>query len=168
MDPVERARDLCLNEDTAFGCAEGTYAALQEHFLGRAATDSTEAMALNGGIAYSGGTCGALSGAALALGRLAGDRVDDRPTAKRVARGLVQHLMTEFEAEYGATDCRSLTGFDLATAHDEFMESGVWENSCLGQIAFVIERLERLADPNSWTGAVLAVTSQVPNAEEHA
>ncbi len=87
MDPVARARHLCLDEETGFGCTEGTYAALQEHFEVSDASDSTEAMALNGGIGYSGGTCGALTGAALALGCLAGADcpIDLRLSAPRAA-----------------------------------------------------------------------------------
>ena len=48
--------------------------------------DAAAAMALNGGVAYSGGVCGAISGAALAVGILAERRIDDHRGAKRVAR----------------------------------------------------------------------------------
>ncbi len=50
MDPIARARDLCLDEESAFGCAEGTYAPLQEHFELSDTCNSTEAMALSGRI----------------------------------------------------------------------------------------------------------------------
>lgn len=171
MDPVARARHLCLDEETAFGCAEGTYAALQEHFELSDASDSTEAMALNGGIGYSGGTCGALTGAALALGRLAGTRLPDRPEAKRAARGLLQKLMAEFTVEHGSMQCRDLTGFDLASEHDDFLASGIWETACQAQIEFVIERIAPFTEHQAWDAALagLAVegTAATLAAEQH-
>lgn len=154
MDPVRRARQLCLGEDTGFGCAEGTYSALQEHFGLEDADDSAAAMALNGGIAYSGATCGALTGAVLALGRVARERHPDRTTAKPVTRGIVQELMAGFETEFGSTDCRQLTGFDLAADHDAFLESGVWENGCMPQIEFVIDNVAPLLETGDWDATV--------------
>ncbi len=162
MDPVARARHLCLDEETGFGCAEGTYAALQEHFELNNTSDSTEAMALNGGIAYSGGICGALTGAALALGLLAGARLPDRPEAKRAARDLLQKLMAEFTTEHGSTQCRDLTGFDLASDHDGFLASGIWETGCQAQIEFVIRRIAPLTDPKAWDAALAGLAAEEP------
>jgi C_GCAxxG_C_C family probable redox protein len=154
---------LCLDEETAFGCAEATFAALQEHFGMPDATASTEAMALNGGVAYSGGTCGALIGAALTLGRLSGARLPERPLAKRAARGLMQQLMSDFAAEFGSTQCRELTGFDLATDHDEFLASGIWETGCQAQIEFAISQTAPLTDLETWDAAVAGMTAEEPS-----
>ena len=163
MDPIARARDLCLDEESAFGCAEGTYAALQEHFELSDTSNSTEAMALNGGIGYSGGTCGALIGAALTLGRLAGIRLAERPQAKRVARGLLQKLMADFAAEFGSTQCRELTGFDLASDHDAFLASGVWETGCQAQIEFAIKQLAPLTSHEAWDAALVGIAAAEPS-----
>ena len=154
MDPMARVRRLTSEEETSYGCAEATLVALKEHFRLPNASDSTEAMALNGGIAYSGGTCGAITGAALALGRLAGTRIDDHAEAKRTTRHLMQALMAEFVTEFGAVTCRELTGFDLVADHDGFMESGVWESGCMAQLAFVVERIAPLEDPAQWAEKV--------------
>jgi len=159
VDPTTRARQLCLDEETAYGCAEATFAALQEHFGIPDFTDSSEAMALNGGIAYSGGPCGALIGAALTLGRLASARIPERPLAKRSARGLMQELMAAFTAEFGSTQCRELTGFDLEADHDEFVASGVWETRCQAQIEFAISRIASLTDLDSWEAALTGVVA---------
>ena len=160
VNPSARARYLCLDEETGFGCAEATFAALQEHFELSNAGNSTEAMALNGGIAYSGGTCGALTGAALSLGRLAGTRQSDRPQAKRVARYLLQKLMADFAAEHGSTQCRTLTGFDLVSDHDAFLASGIWEGGCQAQIEFVVDRMAPLTDRKAWEAALAGLTAE--------
>lgn len=145
-----RARELFLRDDNVYGCAETTLVALQEHFGLPDPGDSSAAMALNGGIAYSGGPCGAITGAALALGRLAGERVADHNEAKRVARRLTRELMVAFEEEFGSSSCRELTGYDLLEDHDAFLAGDVWRTSCMRQIVSAVERAARFADPEVW------------------
>ena len=116
-------------------------------------------MALNGGVAYSGGVCGAITGAALALGMLAERRCADHATAKRVARELTAGLMAEVAAASGAVDCRTLVGMDLRTppGHAAFLDSGVWRETCIRQIELAVGRLAQLGDPSAWDRAVKAV-----------
>ena len=95
-DAVILARSYFLDERHVYGCAETTFVVLKGVFDLDDPMDSAPAMALNGGIAYGGGTCGAITGAALALGLLAASRIDDHRAAKRVARELTAHLMDDF------------------------------------------------------------------------
>jgi C_GCAxxG_C_C family probable redox protein len=97
-------------------------------------------MALNGGIAYSGNLCGALGGAALAVGLLAGQRFADHRKAKVMSRRTVMRLMDEFRAQHGAINCRELTGIDFRDEkqHRVFIESGVWRTRCMSQIETVV------------------------------
>jgi len=154
--PIELARSLFLREDNYYGCAESTLVALQQLYDLPDATDSAAAMVLNGGVAYSGGVCGAISGAAMAVGRLAASRVPDHQQAKRVARKLIQRLTTEFVAEFGGSNCSQLIDYDISTAsgHDEFIASGVWRNTCMRQIEFSVCRLGALADEKTWALAI--------------
>jgi C_GCAxxG_C_C family probable redox protein len=138
--PGETARELFLRDDNTYGCAEAAMLALERHFLVPDGTDGRAAMALNGGIAYSGATCGAITGVALAVGKLAGERAPDRAQAKAASRAVVQAVMAEFAAEFGATDCRTLTGYDLSVDHDEFISDGAWRKDCMRQIEFSLER----------------------------
>lgn len=149
---VARARGLFLDDANTYGCAETIFVTLKEAWGLPDAVDSSAAMALNGGVAYSGGPCGAVTGAALAVGQLAGRRVPDHVAAKRAAREAVASLMDAFTAEFGATDCRTLTGLDLRTedGHRAFIESGVWRETCMRQIEWVVARLVRLADDPRW------------------
>jgi C_GCAxxG_C_C family probable redox protein len=156
------ARRMFLDEDAGYGCAEATFVALKGAYgLGDAA-DPSAAMALNGGVAYGGGTCGALTGAALAVGLLAGHRLADHAAAKRVARELTARVMDDFRAAHGAVDCRDLIGLDLRVpgAHDVFIESGAWRVGCVEQIAFVVERLAPLGDREAWERAVAALDEE--------
>lgn len=151
-DAVAQARDLFLTEENEYGCAETTYIVLKRAFDLPDADDSSPAMALNGGVAYGGGVCGAISGAALAVGQLAGRRIVDHNEAKTAARELVMDLMDRFETEFGSTTCRGLLGIDLREPgeHDRFIESGVWQTKCMAQIEFAVQLLEGLDTDANW------------------
>ena len=143
---VRRARELFLAEGGPYGCAEVTFMVLKEAYGLPDSSDPAPAMALNGGIAYQGGTCGAITGAALATGVLARRLVPDHGMAKSTARRIVADLMESFTEAFGAADCRRLCGWDLRTpeGHDAFMASGVWRTVCMAQIEFVVRRLADL------------------------
>ena len=148
---IVAARRYFLDDANHYGCAETIYMVLKEAYRLPEPTDPSAAMVLNGGIAYSGNLCGALGGAALALGMLAGRRIADHKQAKVVARRTMMRLMDEFQAQHGATNCRDLTGIDFRdeNQHRRFIESGLWRTRCMGQIETVIRLLDVLLSPPS-------------------
>lgn len=156
---IEAARALFLDDRNLYGCAETTFVVLKGAFGLEEPGDSSAAMALNGGVACSGGMCGAVTGAALALGLLAARRTADHLQAKLVARELTAALMDAFRAAHGAVDCRELLGLDLRQpgAHAAFLAGGVWRERCLAQIAFVVAWAVPLADPLTWRQAVARI-----------
>ena len=156
---IELARNLFLRDDNNYGCAESAMVALQELYGLPDAGDSSAAMVLNGGVAYSGGMCGAISGAALAVGKLAGERIADHREAKRTARKLIQLVLAEFEAEFGSHNCSDLIDYEISipAEHDAFIESGVWRDGCMKQIEFSVARLHALADETVWTETIAAL-----------
>jgi len=147
-----RIRELFLDDANTYGCAETALVVLQEHFGLPDADDASAAMALNGGIAYSGGTCGAITGAAVAAGRLAGRLIPDHARAKTAAREVTQALLAEFTREFGAAGCRQLTGYDFTEPgqHHAFIVEGRWRVECLRQIEFAVERMSRLVAAAGW------------------
>lgn len=151
---IELARATFLTEENIYGCAETTLVVLQQAFGLPEATDSSPAMALNGGVAWRGGICGAISGAAMAVGRLAGQRIADHKEAKRVARGIIASLMEDFVHKHGGVNCSDLIGLDITTeeGHAAFIEGKVWHSLCMDQIAFTLCRLVSLADEGTWQG----------------
>ncbi len=107
---IQRSRALF---DSGFYCAESVLMAVAEmrgvdsDLIPRIATG------LCSGLARTGGLCGALSGAILALGLVAGrDSADE--SIEPVYRA-VRQVIAQFEDAYGATTCGELTGCDLAT-----------------------------------------------------
>lgn len=151
-DSTSRARELFLDDANTYGCAEVALVVLQEQLGLPDPGDSSPAMALNGGVAYSGGICGAITGASLAVGRLAGFCFPDHARAKTEARGLVQDLLAAFTDEFGSVDCRRLTGYDLAApgGHEAFIADGTWRVNCLRQIEYAIDQTARLLRRARW------------------
>jgi C_GCAxxG_C_C family probable redox protein len=151
-EATQVARATFLRDDNLYGCAESALVALQTIFDLPNAADSSAAMAFNGGIAYSGGMCGAITGAAMALGKLAEARIDDHQEAKGTARRLTQELVQAFEAEFNSSSCRSLIDYEISipAEHDAFIASNVWRTTCMRQIEFSIELLAPLADTEVW------------------
>ena len=153
---IELARGYFLRDDNSYGCAETCLMVLSQAYGLPRAEDSAPAMALNGGIAWSGGVCGAITGAAMATGRLAAERIADHEQAKRVARRITMALMAAFRQAFGDVNCQPLIGFDLATeeGHAAFVESQVWHTVCMEQIEFVIGRLVELQHRQVWDDTV--------------
>lgn len=160
-DPRQRARELFLDDSNYYGCAETTYVVLQELFSLPDPDDSAAAMPLNGGIAYSGGACGAITGAALAVGRLAAHCLHDHFEAKRESRHLIQELMAEFQREHGSIACGQLIHYDLLAPgqHEAFIESGIWRDVCMRQIEFAVTCTRRLVEEAPWAAGVLPPAS---------
>jgi C_GCAxxG_C_C family probable redox protein len=159
---VQIARSYFLDDRHVYGCAETAFVVLKGVYGLDEPMDSAAAMALNGGIAYWGGACSAITGAALAVGMLAAQRIDDHRRAKRVARELTARLMDEFRAAHGAIDCRDLTGYDLRApgSHDAFIAGGAWREGCMNQVEFVVRRMAPLADEATWEATVWALEAR--------
>jgi C_GCAxxG_C_C family probable redox protein len=161
---TQAARRLFLDDRNLYGCAETTFVVLKAAFGLDDPADPSPAMALNGGVAYGGGTCGAVTGAALAVGMLAGRRITDHRQAKLVARELTAELMDAFRSAHGALDCRDLLGIDLRApgAHDAFIAGGAWRDRCMVQIEFAVGRMAPLGDPDTWRDAVARIEAAPP------
>ena len=76
-------------------------------------------------------TCGALSGAALAIGLMRGRRTSD--DSRQPSYDAAQHIAVEFVRQMGSGLCRELTGFDLRDpeSYKRFRESGVHDKVCV-------------------------------------
>jgi C_GCAxxG_C_C family probable redox protein len=98
---------------------------------------------MGGGMARMGEICGALSGAALALGvrKLTGGEPGAKDPEETFA--FLQELFRDFEEEFGALGCRSLLGCDISTPRG-FREAK--KTNALGRCPqFVTWTMDRLA-----------------------
>jgi C_GCAxxG_C_C family probable redox protein len=149
---IELARVTFLTETNTYGCAETSFIVLKHAFGLPNPGDTSMAMALNGGVACWGSVCGVITGAALAVGQLAKQRIAHHKHAKRIARRIINRLMIEFAAENGSIACLDLIQRDIRNPEDHarFIEEGVWREICMRQIEFSVTRLFRLHDVSVW------------------
>lgn len=99
--------------DSGLFCAEAVLLAMARRLGIDSPLIPNIATGLCSGMARSGQTCGALSGAVLGLS-LVGGRSDPQQLAGD-AYGLVKPLVMQFEQRFGSTHCTDLLGCDLAT-----------------------------------------------------
>jgi C_GCAxxG_C_C family probable redox protein len=102
--------------DSGFNCAEAVLLALSREFNQKSSLIPRIATGFGGGIGRSGQTCGALSGAAMAIGLLKGcDKGEEEREKRNVAYKSVRQMIKAFEKEFGSSQCRMLTQCTLQT-----------------------------------------------------
>jgi C_GCAxxG_C_C family probable redox protein len=120
-------------------CAQSVYAASG---AGGAMSEEQRlavAAAFGGGMGRTGGTCGALTGALMALGeRKSALLAEDATAGRDAAYAEAKKLIEEFQAAHGTVYCRELTGCRLDTkeGHDAFVAGNVHDKVCVGLVAF--------------------------------
>ena len=112
-------------------CAESVLKAVAD--AGDIASDQIPRVATGfcGGMARTGGLCGALTGGIMALGLLYG-RDSGTDSRDRVYQ-LTRELIDAFEARFGSTNCTVLLGCDISTAagSETFERKGLEQAICL-------------------------------------
>lgn len=104
--------------EAGFNCAESAVLALLPD-SDRAQSLLRAATGFGGGIARHGLTCGAISGAALAVGSVLGRTDAQDEAGKERAYRVIDAVIRRFEERYGTVQCHRLTGFDFLGPHDE-------------------------------------------------
>lgn len=105
------------------------------------------ATGLGGGVARHGEICGALIGAALALGLKYGRERGEDSAAKEDVYSRVDTLICKFEEKFGSIRCRELTGCDLLTSEgvQRFAEKKLHADFCTRLVAFAAREAFDLA-----------------------
>ncbi len=144
MTPEELARDYFNN---GYNCAESTLLALSrlpafqgrrlEGLIPRAATG------FGGGLARNGLVCGALAGAAIAIGVLYGR--DDSQQSRDPCYAAVDRLVSEFREAFGSLLCRDLTRLDLKSEFGmRFYRQKVHFEVCNPIVVWTVRRAEEI------------------------
>ncbi|MEM4729566.1 MAG: C-GCAxxG-C-C family protein [Thermoplasmata archaeon] len=104
------------NFEELLNCAESVTKAVAEHFSVGEGCFPRAATPFGGGMARTGGPCGAVSGALMGIGLLFGrDAGGDHRHIDRVY-AMVQDFTSEFTKRFGSTLCSGLLGCDISTA----------------------------------------------------
>ncbi len=149
---MRRSENAVLRSEELFGsglfCAESVLLAVAEDRGTDCKLIPRIATGLCSGLARTGGLCGAVGGAILALGLVAGRDEPDEPVDP--IYGSVREVLNGFEARFGGTSCIGLTGCDLASdeGRRRFEETGQHERCTeyVGEATrLVLEALARRA-----------------------
>jgi len=128
-----------------FNCAQAVFAALAPRFGLDGGTAARTACAFGGGMARSGGACGAVTGALMAIGLARGGRPSERD-AKEAAYGAAREFMRRFGERNGAVACRDLLGCEIGTpeGYERAKRAGSFDTLCPKLVRDAVEILEEL------------------------
>jgi C_GCAxxG_C_C family probable redox protein len=126
-----------------FNCSQAVFVTLAQQLGFDRSLALKIASLFGGGIGRSGETCGAVSGALMALGLRIGFNEPD-PQAKERGYALAREFMRRFQQRHGALACKALLGVDLSTPEglQKAREQAVFTNKCSQFIAGAVEIAE--------------------------
>jgi len=99
--------------DSGYYCAESVLLTVTETYGIQSDLIPKIATGLCGGVSRTSNVCGALTGGVLAISLFRGRNLPSEPVNNTFVP--VQKLIDRFEATFGSTNCRVLTGCDLNT-----------------------------------------------------
>ncbi len=104
------------------------------------------ASGFGGGMARQGKTCGAVTGAIMAIGLKHGSITPDDSCAEEVIYAKIKRLTTKMEDLFHTTVCSELVGYDIATTrgYEAAQAADVFNQLCPGFVRAVAEILEEL------------------------
>jgi C_GCAxxG_C_C family probable redox protein len=143
METVERA---IAAFDEGFSCSQSVLSAFAPEMGLDRDMALRVATAFGGGMGHRGDTCGAVTGAFMAIGLKHGRlRADDEET-RDLAYGLVNRFAEEFISRHGSLMCRELLGYDLSDPDAEQLAQESWpEGTPCEQLARdAVEILEKI------------------------
>jgi C_GCAxxG_C_C family probable redox protein len=143
---AERALELF---DAGLNCAESTLQALAEHWgLADHMAVPGVAACFGGGIGRSGGVCGGLTGALMALGLRQGRREPSDMGAKEEMYQIAAAVQERFETLFGTASCREITGVDMKTeeGHRVARDAQVHARICRGCVRAGVMAALQVAD----------------------
>ena len=131
-----------------FNCAQAVLAGFAESFHLKRRDALRVAGAFGGGMAQTGDTCGAVTGALMVLGLRFGktEPGDDAARERTVAKG--GEFLETFREKHGSCACRTLIGYDVSRPgeREAAKESGVFKTICPQLVLSAAQILEDLLE----------------------
>lgn len=138
MDSIKKAHQYF---STGCNCSQAVFAALSEKVRFNEAKALQIAAGFGAGICYQGQTCGAVTGAYMALGLHSGTKQTSPDKVKEQTYQLIKNFNQSFIETYGSTNCTELLNKDLSDGKQlmEARESGLFVDKCPKIIAAAIQ-----------------------------
>jgi C_GCAxxG_C_C family probable redox protein len=129
-----------------FNCGQAVLAAFADrHGLGREGALRV-GCAFGGGIARTGGLCGAVSGALMAIGLEHGRTTVEDEAARERTYDATRAFLEAFRHAHGSDVCRELLGVDIGTAEGRVaaMKAGLFKSVCPELVRSAVRIVEQL------------------------
>jgi C_GCAxxG_C_C family probable redox protein len=144
---MNRAETAVATFKSGFNCSQAVLSVFcEEPGLDRE-TSARIACGFGGGIGHLGETCGAVTGAVMAMGLKRGMSVKGSTyKSNMVVYALAGELAREFTSRNRSIKCRDLLGFDISDkeAYDEARRKGTFYSVCPKYVSDAVEILENL------------------------
>ena len=142
MDKKDKALELFRN---SHNCAQAVFTACADRRRIDADTAKSVAAGFGGGIGGTQATCGAVTGAVMAIGVSYFDPVNIVDSKRRVG-DLTRTFLNEFERREGSLICRLLLGVDLSTPEgvEEARNNALFETKCQAYVGSACELLDEM------------------------
>ena len=100
------------------------------------------------GMAYTGSTCGAVTGAYMLIGLKHGKTIPDDDEAKDKTYALVQEFNRRFKERHGSVQCKDLLGYDISDNNQlqEVREKQLFALICSDLVKSAAEIVEELLE----------------------
>lgn len=129
---TDAAETACALFEQGFTCGQSVLAAFADRFgLDRQAALRV-GCAFGGGVARTGGTCGAVNGALMAIGLAHGRTTIEDVAAREKTYDATRAFLAEFRGAHGSDVCRELLGVNIGTpeGHAAAMKAGLFKSRC--------------------------------------
>ena len=102
--------------------------------------------AFGGGMGRMGATCGAVTGAFMAIGLKCGKVRAEDDAAREKTYELVREFVTRFQSRHGSMSCKELLGYDLSNPQEreKAKEKGLFDTLCPQLVRDAVEILEEI------------------------
>lgn len=148
MKPAEQAQKYFANN---FSCSQSVFAAFAPG-LGLSVNNSLKvACAFGAGMGRQQQTCGAVTGALMALGMKYGKGINDGNEKKEQTFAMTEILLDKFAQIHGSINCRELLdGLNMNNPDDleRIQNKKMFETRCPKYVATAAQIVEELIDKN--------------------
>ena len=143
---MNRADDALLRFKQGFNCSQSVLSAFAPSYGLDHKLALKVAQAFGGGMARSGETCGAVTGAFMVIGLKHGQGEDTDSQAKEKTYEIVREFVQRFESIHGSILCRELIGYNLSVPEEMRIihQQNLFETLCPHFVQDAVNILEKI------------------------
>jgi C_GCAxxG_C_C family probable redox protein len=143
---MTKSDDAVSSFKAGFSCSQAVLTSFAEELGLDRDTANRVACGFGGGMARTGNTCGAVTGALMVIGMKYGKTLPEDNAAREKTYALVQQFLWEYTRMHGSVNCTDLLGYDMRdpVQFREAQEKKVAAQKCPGLVADAVLVLEKI------------------------